>query len=184
MELNRWLLEILTCKPNRGLSSQNLPRRCNGRHHVYSANSSSVSLSRRELSLVDRSWVPVFTAIWWPGFDMTWWYVTRLVYQQRLELLFSSNTQRLTWRFADIKGVNCVVIFRQRHTVVSVNQQRFKSTQTQHSNSVSSFIDFPAPSCGRSIRSLWRGSLFHSPLFHLYTCVFYPMMVEWNERKM
>lgn len=65
--------------------------------------------------------MPAFTAIWWPGFDLTWWYATRLIYQLRLELLFSSNTQRLTWRVADTKGVNCVVIFRQHHTVVLIS---------------------------------------------------------------
>jgi len=81
----------------------------------------TVSLSRRESSLVDRSGVPVFTAIWWPGFDLTWWYATRLVYQQRLELLFSSDTQRLTRRVADTKRLNCVVIFRQHRTVVLIS---------------------------------------------------------------
>jgi len=43
---------------------------------------------------------------------------------------------------------------------------------------------WPTGGCCAKNKQLWRRSLFHSALFHLCTCVFYLMMVEWNDRNM
>jgi len=71
--------------------------------------------------------------------------------------------------------------FWQHHTVVLVNQQLFKSRQTQHLNSVRSFYLLSYNMFRSSHSAIIKKK---NTLLHYVLVFFYLIMVEWNDKNM